>query len=102
MIKQDKKFLSIIVPAYKQEKTIKKDLINIESVMVNGLSESYNHEIICVVDGNVDNTLKEALKAKSSNINVYGYERGFNFLFGFRNGYKSQKHDDAYGSYGLV
>lgn len=93
MIKQDKKFLSIIVPAYKQEKTIKKDLINIESVMVNGLGESYNHEIICVVDGNVDNTLKEALKAKSSNINVYGYNINRGKGYAVRFGMKKAKGD---------
>lgn len=68
-----KQFLSIIVPAYKQEKTIKKDLENINSVLSKGL-QGDDYEIICVVDGKVDKTWLEASKVKSSKVKVVGYE----------------------------
>jgi glycosyltransferase involved in cell wall biosynthesis len=61
------------VPAYKQARTIYKDLKNIENVLSQSL-EDLDYEIICVVDGMVDNTSKEAQKAKSSKIKIYGYE----------------------------
>lgn len=65
--------LSVIVPAYKQEKTIKEDLYNIDNILSKGLKD-YTYEIICVVDGEVDNTLKEAQKMSSSRIKVVGYK----------------------------
>lgn len=68
-----KQLLSVIVPAYKQEKTIKKDLLNIESVLSKGL-QGYDYEIICVIDGRVDKTLEQARKIKSSKIKIIGYE----------------------------
>lgn len=68
-----RKLISVIVPAYKQEETIKKDLENIDRVLREGLKD-YDYEIICVVDGNLDNTHKEAKKIKSSKISVIGYD----------------------------
>lgn len=65
--------LSVIVPAYKQEKTIKKDLENINSVLSEGLNDR-DFEIICVIDGVVDNTREEAEKVKSSRVKVVGYK----------------------------
>lgn len=64
--------LSIIIPAYKQEKTIKKDLESIDRVLIQGL-KNYDYEIICVVDGEVDGTLKEVRKIKSKKFKVFGY-----------------------------
>jgi len=49
------RFLSVIVPAYKQEKTIKRDLMNIINTLNEGLT-NMDFEVICVVDGNVDKT----------------------------------------------
>ena len=63
--------LSIIVPAYKQEKTIVKDLLRIKEVLV-GLR--YKSEIIVVVDGIVDKTLERAKKLNSETLKVVGYE----------------------------
>lgn len=66
------KLLSIIVPAYKQEKTITKDIKNIEK----SLKElEYKYEIIIVVDGLVDNTFKKVLKLKSQTIKVAAYQK---------------------------
>ncbi len=83
---QNKKLLSVIVPAYKQERTIKKDLENIDDTLKNGIPGDYDYEIICVVDGNLDNTIVEAKKVKSSKIKVFSYEdnmgKGFAVRFG--------------------
>lgn len=67
------KLLSVIVPAYKQEKTIIRDLKNIDQTLSEGLKE-IDYEIICVVDGSVDDTFKQAQKAKSAKIKVISYE----------------------------
>jgi len=70
MAKKKEPLLSVIVPAYKQEKTIKKDLQRIEEA-IKGARRSY--EIICVVDGKVDKTFENAKKVRSNKIKVIGY-----------------------------
>lgn len=67
-------FLSVIVPAYRQEKTIKKDLLNILSTLEQGLGKDYDFEVICVVDGDLDNTYKEASRIKSPKLRVFTYK----------------------------
>lgn len=74
MPKIKKNLLSVIVPAYKQEKTIKKDLENILTTLYGGLGKDYKFEIICVVDGNLDKTYKEASKIKSPHLKVFVYK----------------------------
>lgn len=66
--------LSVIVPAYKQERTIKRDLENVDRTLSAGLRD-YSYEVICVVDGILDNTYKEAKKVKSPHVRVYAYEK---------------------------
>lgn len=68
--KVDKK-LSIIVPAYLQEKSIAADINNIVSVL---RQIHYPFEIIVVVDGRSDKTYEEAKKAKLPNVKVVGYK----------------------------
>lgn len=71
--KQTKKqnLVSVIIPAFKQERTIIKDVQRIKDV----LSQlPYKFEIIIVVDGNVDKTLQKAKNIASKNIKVVGYE----------------------------
>jgi glycosyltransferase involved in cell wall biosynthesis len=61
--------LSVIVPAYNQEKTITKDLRRIQSVL-NKLR--YSSELICVIDGtSLDQTFNNA--SKIPGIRVVGY-----------------------------
>lgn len=77
-------FLSVIVPVYKQEKTIENDLKNIDSVL---RQIRYDYEIIVVVDGvDIDNSFKNAKKVKSPKINIYGYPhnhgKGYAVRFG--------------------
>lgn len=70
MKKKKDDLLSVIVPAYRQERTIKENLQRIDDV----LSQSnFSYEIICVVDGVVDNTFDEASEVKSSRIRVEEY-----------------------------
>lgn len=78
-----KDFFSVIVPAYKQEKTIVKDLLNIESVLK---QLRYDYEIICVVDGKVDKTFELAKKISSSKIKIIGYEQNRGKGFAVRYG----------------
>jgi glycosyltransferase involved in cell wall biosynthesis len=66
------KLLSIVMPAYKQEKTIAADIANI-AITLDELN--YNYEIVVVVDGMLDNTYKNAVKHKSKRIKVFGYEK---------------------------
>lgn len=64
--------LSVIVPIYKKEKTIRADLTKIYTTLKN---TPYNFEIIAVVDGtNLDNSYSEAKKLNLPNLRVYGYK----------------------------
>jgi glycosyltransferase involved in cell wall biosynthesis len=64
--------LSVVVPAYKQERTIIKDIKNISKTLKN---VGYKYELIVVVDGLVDKTFEKASKLKSRNIKVVAYEK---------------------------
>lgn len=77
-------FLSLIVPTYKQSRTIKKDLKNIDRVLKQSL-QGLNYEIICVVDGDVDKTFKEAKKIRNRRIKVisYSHNRGKGYAVRF-------------------
>ena len=67
--KKDHK-LSVIVPAFRQAKTIVRDIKRIDRV----LSQiRYPYEIIVVVDGYDDGTYRQAKKLRSSNIKVTVY-----------------------------
>jgi glycosyltransferase involved in cell wall biosynthesis len=71
---KSKHFVSVIVPTYKQEKTIARDLLKIKKV----LDElRYPSEIICVVDGEMDKTFEKAQKfaKKHKNIIIDGYSQ---------------------------
>ena len=81
-----KNFLSIIMPAYRQEKTIAKDLRSVIKAMNEGLGNDYKYEVICIVDGLVDRTYKEAKKIRSKKLKVFSYEenkgKGYAVRFG--------------------
>jgi glycosyltransferase involved in cell wall biosynthesis len=77
------KLLSLVVPAYKQEKTIVKDLQNLSEIL-SGLHLDF--EIILVEDGYLDKTAQEIKKIKSKNLRAYGYKenngKGFAIKYG--------------------
>lgn len=88
----NKQLLSVIVPAYKQEKTIAKDLKNINQVLESGLGD-YQYEIICVVDGEVDDTLGEAKKVASPHIKVFSYRENHGKGYAIRYGMARSRGD---------
>lgn len=62
--------ISLIIPAYHQEKVISAELLRIEQELKH---LKYPFEIVVVVDGTDDKTFKNAKKIKSKHIKVYGY-----------------------------
>lgn len=64
--------LSIIIPAYKEEKCIYK---TIEEILQAQDSLDYDYEVIIVVDGSPDNTAKEARRHRSKKVKVYEYAK---------------------------
>ena len=68
------KLLSVVMPAYKQEKTIVRDIKRISSTLE---TLGIKYEILVVVDGLLDNTYKKAIKLRSSRIKVIGYPKNF-------------------------
>src|SRR3990167_7648766 len=64
--------LSLVIPAYKREQTVVKNLKAVEKAL-----KQYPHkyEIILVVDGMTDRTFEKAKTVKSKNIRVFGYKK---------------------------
>jgi len=89
----NKRLLSIIVPAFKQEKTIRKDLKVIDKTLGEGLGGKINYEVICVIDGEVDGTKNEAEKIKSDKVRVYSYRENKGKGYAVRFGMKQAKGD---------
>lgn len=77
------KLVSLIIPAYRQEKTISNDLQRIKNVLD---QLRYDYEMIVVVDGKVDKTYENARKLQSKKLYVIGYEnnrgKGYAVRFG--------------------
>lgn len=84
-VSQSDHFLSVIIPAYREEKTIERNIHRIASVLD---QIRYNHEMIVVVDGSVDRTYRRAkrLEKGMKNLQVVGYEdnrgKGYAVRFG--------------------
>ncbi len=68
--KQLKYFLSLIIPVYKQEKTIVKNLQQIKKVLD---KIRYDYEIITVVDGIHDKSLRKIKAARIEKVKHIGY-----------------------------
>lgn len=66
------KFISIVVPSYKQEKTIVGNLKRLHKAMQ---ETNYEYEILVVLDGKVDNSLEKLKKAKLEKTVVLSYEK---------------------------
>lgn len=64
--------VSLVIPAFKQERTILKDLTCIEKILK---QLRYDYEIIVVVDGMLDKTFQNAKKTRSDRVTVVGYEK---------------------------
>ncbi len=77
------KLLSLIIPVYRQEKTIRKQLQNILAELT---LLQYPYEVIVVVDGMEDRSMEEAQRVRSSSLIVTGYKtnhgKGYAVRFG--------------------
>lgn len=85
-----KTLVSIVIPAYKQEKTIRTD---IENICVTMSQTRWDFEVIVVVDGIVDGTFSEAKKVDRPNVLVYGYEENKGKGFAIRYGMEKTRGD---------
>lgn len=84
-------FLSIIIPIYKQEKTIQKDLERINDTLK---QIRYDYEIIAVIDGiSIDKSFSEAKKCKISKLKVYGLKNNHGKGYAVRYGMAKTQGD---------
>lgn len=87
------KLLSLIIPVYKQEKTIRKQVLQIlGELRLLGIP----YEIIIVIDGSVDRSMEEVQKIRAKELQVVGYKtnrgKGYAVRFGM-----SKSHGDIIG-----
>lgn len=79
-------YLSVIIPAFKQEKSIVKDVQRIKRVLD---TSHYSYELIIVVDGFLDKTYQKIKKIHSKKIKTLGYKenrgKGFAVRLGMLN-----------------
>lgn len=87
------KFLSLIMPVYKQQDTIQKDIRDVVSVLKKG---SIPFEIIPVIDGMVDRSMSEAKKVKDERVHPIGYKTNHGKGYAVRYGF-AQAHGDVIG-----
>lgn len=86
------KLLSFVIPAYKQEKTIVKDISRLDNVLS---SLPYNYEIIVVVDGFEDQTYEKisSQQLKIKNLSTLGYEKNKGKGFALKYGVEKAEGD---------
>lgn len=83
-------FLSLIVPVYKQEKTIVHNLKQIQAVLEN---IRYDYEIIVVVDGIVDKSLSRIRQSSLTKLSCYAYKENQGKSYAIRLGMQYAKGD---------
>ncbi|MEK9155719.1 MAG: glycosyltransferase [Patescibacteria group bacterium] len=64
--------LSIIIPAYKEEKNIYQ---TVDHILKAHDILDYDYEVIVIVDGSPDNTAKEARRHRSKKVRVFEYDK---------------------------
>lgn len=88
--RKDEHFLSLIIPVYKQEKTIVRNINHIKSVLDN---VRYDYEVIAVVDGIIDNSLKKIKQAKIPKVTTLGYIKNQGKSYAIRLGMTKARGD---------
>ncbi|OGK08651.1 hypothetical protein A2767_00800 [Candidatus Roizmanbacteria bacterium RIFCSPHIGHO2_01_FULL_35_10] len=88
--KNSQHYLSVIVPVFQQEKTIVKNLIQIKNVVG---SIRYPYEIIVVIDGITDKSLKKIKQANIPQLKTLGYMKNQGKSHAIRLGMKKAKGD---------
>lgn len=81
--KKSEHFLSLIIPVYKQEDTIVKNIKHIQQVLD---KIRYRYEIIAVIDGMVDNSLKKVRTAKLPHVKHLSYIQNQGKAYAIRHG----------------
>ncbi len=91
-MKKSKKssFLSVIIPAYKQQKTILRDLQRVKRTIE---KITKNYEMIIVIDGIVDKTFLNAKRLRSTKVKVFGYKTNKGKGYAVRYGMARAKGD---------
>lgn len=82
--------LSLIIPVFKQERTIIKNLKMIKKVLDN---IRYDYEIIVVIDGIVDKSFEKIKKSKLNKITCLAYQKNQGKSFAIRLGMNYSKGD---------
>lgn len=91
MKKSNNHFLSVIVPIYRQEKTIAQDLYSINDTLQ---QIRYDYEIIAVIDGTtIDKSYNIAKKLRLKNLTVLGYKNNHGKGYAVRYGMAHTKGD---------
>lgn len=91
MKKNNNHFLSVIIPAYKQAKTIRQDIYSIYDTLE---QIRYPYELIVVVDGTeVDLTFQEAKKCQIKSLKIVGYPHNHGKGYALRYGMSRSKGD---------
>lgn len=83
-------FLSLIIPVYKQEKTIVKNIHRITSVLD---TIRYDYEVIVVIDGLVDDTYKKLREANFPKVKTLAYRKNQGKSYAIRLGMQKAKGD---------
>lgn len=83
-------FLSLIIPVYKQEKTIVKNIHQITTVLDN---IRYDYEVIIVIDGLVDDSYKNLKMAHFPKVETLAYRKNQGKSYAIRLGMQKAKGD---------
>jgi glycosyltransferase involved in cell wall biosynthesis len=84
------KLLSLVVPAYKQEETIVKNVNDLDKTLS---SLPYDYEILIVEDGYLDDTSKKLAKLKNKHLKLLGYEKNYGKGYAVKYGMLRAKGD---------
>lgn len=90
MEKNQTHFLTLILPTFKNEKTIVENIFAIQKVLE---VIRYDYEIIVVVDGFVDQTLERLVKKQIPKVKIIGYMQNQGKSFAIRMGMNYAKGD---------
>lgn len=82
--------LSIIIPAYKEEKNIYR---TVKKILLSHDILEYDYEVIVVVDGSPDNTAREAKRHKNKKVRVLEYKTNRGKGYAIKHGTKFAKGD---------
>jgi len=91
--KTKNKLLSVVVPSYKEGKTIKDDLQILIKTLRIGLPDTYDFEVVCVEDGQFDDTTSEVAKLKAPELTFITYKENRGKGYAVRLGMSKAKGD---------